>query len=137
VGESHRHQVEEKPAQLRLRRHELCARAEIGEELLDDLEEHGLLAPRSADWYDEDALAVAEVAGQLAEYGIAARHLRAYRVAADREAGLFAQLIAPLLHQQDPTARARAAEAVRELTVLSQRLHAALLRSGLNDALGG
>lgn len=130
----------------RLRRAELLDRAGISEELLTELERHGLLAPRAGDWYDADALTIAEVAGQLAEYGIQPRHLRPYRVAADREVGLFAQVIAPLLRQQaslrdtvdrrDLASRAQADDAMRELMLLSQRLHLALLRSGLNQTLG-
>ena len=64
------------------------------------------------------------------------RHLRPYRAAADREVGLFAQLVAPLAKQNDPAARARAAEAARELTGLAQQLQAALVRAGLRDVLG-
>lgn len=130
----------------RLRRAELIERARITEELLADLERHGLVSSRAGDWFDADALTVAEVAGQLVEYGLQARHLRSYRVAADREAGLFAQIVAPLLRQQaslrdgadrrDLASRARADETMRELLMLSQRLHLALLRSGLNQTLG-
>ena len=50
--------------------------------------------------------------------------------------GLFAQLLTPLARQNDPAARARAAETARELAGLSQRLHAALVRVGLRETLG-
>jgi hypothetical protein len=133
-------------ADAKLRREELCERAGVSPELLADLERHGLLAATNGDWFDADAVTVAEVAGRLAEYGIHARHLRPYRVAADREAGLFAQVVAPLLRQpsslrdtddrRDLVSRARADDALRELMLLSQRLHLALLRSGLNQTLG-
>jgi hypothetical protein len=76
------------------------------------------------------------VAG-LATYGLEPRHLRGFRSAADREVGLFAQLVAPLARQKDPAARARADELARELASLSQQLHAALVRVGLRSALGG
>ena len=122
--------------QTRLRRSELCSRAGVSEEMLADLEQHGLIAPRPGGVFDADALAVAEIAGLLAGYGIEARHLRPYKVAADREAGLFAQIVAPLLRQQAPGREARAHAAMHELMLLSQRLHLALLRSGLNDTLG-
>ncbi len=122
--------------QARLRRAELCERAGISDEALADLERHGLIAARAGGWFDADALTVAEVAGLLSGYGIEARHLRPYKVAADREAGLFAQIVAPLLRQQSPGPQARADAATRELLLLSQRLHLALLRSGLNDTLG-
>jgi DNA-binding transcriptional MerR regulator len=129
---------DEQPAapDARLRRSELCSRAGISDETLASLEQHGVIAPRAGGWFDADALAIAEVAGLLAAYGIEARHLRPYKVAADREAGLFAQIVTPLLRQQSPGREARADAAMRELLLLSQRLHLALLRSGLNDTLG-
>jgi DNA-binding transcriptional MerR regulator len=124
------------PARPPLTRAQLLERSGLADAALTDLEEHGLVRQRGGR-YDADALAVAEVAAQLAGYGLQARHLRAYRAAADREVGLFTQLVAPLARQSSPAARARAAEAVRELAALSQRLHAALVRDGLRDTLGG
>jgi DNA-binding transcriptional MerR regulator len=123
------------PVELRLTRDEVLDRAGLAEPLLAELEQHGLVRARHG-WYDADALAVARVAAQLAEYGLEPRHLRAYRAAADREVGLFTQLVAPLARQKTPAAQARAAETVRELAALSQQLHAALVRAGLRDTLG-
>lgn len=125
------------PADLpvRLDEAELCRRAGIGRDLLRDLGSHGLVTVSPGGWYDAEALAIAEIAGQFAAYGVQPRHLRAWRAAADREVGVVAQIVAPLLRQTDPAARARAQEAVRELTALSLRLHAALVRIGLNDSL--
>jgi DNA-binding transcriptional MerR regulator len=115
----------------RLSRTQLCARAGIDAQMLADLETHGLIGARPEGWFDGDALTVAEVAGRFAAYGLQPRHLRAYKVAADREAGLFAQVVAPLRRQQ-----ARADEVLGELMLLSQRMHQALLRQGLNETLG-
>lgn len=115
---------------------ELCVQADLKPEALKDLETHGLLAPDAAGHYDADALAVAQAAAAFAEYGIEARHLRAWRAAADREVGVYTALVAPLLRHRDPAEQARAAETVRELTALSQRLHAALVRQGLRNTLG-
>lgn len=123
------------PADIRLSRAELLDRSGLAEPVLAELEQHGLLRCRGAR-YDADALAVARVAAQLAEYGLEPRHLRAYRTAADREVGLFTQLVAPVARQNTPAARARAAETVRELAALSQLLHAALVRMGLRETLG-
>jgi DNA-binding transcriptional MerR regulator len=128
-------QAPPEPARLRLSRAELLARSGLAEPMLSDLEEHGLVRERGGH-YDADALTVARVAAQLAEYGLQARHLRGYRAAADREVGLFTQLVAPLARQPNPAARARAAETIRELAALSQQLHAALVREGLRDTLG-
>jgi DNA-binding transcriptional MerR regulator len=129
------------PGEVRLTRTELAERAGVTESELSDLEEHGLLpvrgGARGGGWYDADALTVVTVAAQLARYGVQPRHLRAYRAAADREVGFFTQLVAPQLRQSDPAARARAAEMVRELTGLAQRLQAALVRAGLRGTLGG
>jgi DNA-binding transcriptional MerR regulator len=126
------------PAQspARLTADQLCARSGLTAEQLRDLEQHGLVGTDAGGRYDADALAVAEVAAAFAEYGVHPRHLRAWRAAADREVGVFAALMAPLLRHPDPTTRAQAAETVRELTVLSRRLHAALVRVGLRDTLG-
>ena len=125
----------DEPAQLRLSRADLLTRSGLSEPLLAELERHGLVGPRHG-WYDADALDIARAAAQLAGYGLEPRHLRGYRAAADREVGLFTQLVAPLARQPTPAARARAAETVRELAALSQQLHAALVRAGLRETLG-
>jgi DNA-binding transcriptional MerR regulator len=122
--------------EVRLDRADLLARAGIDDALLADMREHGLVAPGAGGWYDADALAVAEAVRDLGRYGVQPRHLRGYRVAADREVGLFAQLVTPLARRSDPAARARAAQTLRELSALSQRLHAALVRAGLRETIG-
>jgi DNA-binding transcriptional MerR regulator len=119
-----------------LSRAELLARAGIDDDLLTDLETHGVVGCEPGGWYPAAAVDVAAAAGALAEFGLEARHLRAYRVAADRDVGLFAQLVAPMARGSGPDARARADEAVRELCALTQRLHAALVRIGLDQTLG-
>ena len=80
-------------------------RADDGE--LAELEDAGLVIARTPGWYDADALIIATVAAHLAALGIGARHLRAYRAAADREVGLFAALVAPLAKSSSPAAHAR------------------------------
>ncbi|MFF5216159.1 MerR family transcriptional regulator [Micromonospora sp. NPDC000442] len=123
-------------AQVRLDRAELVARSGLDESTLGELERLGLVVSDPPGWYDGDALIIARAVAGLAGYGFQPRHLRGYRTAADREVGLFAQLVAPLVRQSDPAARARAAETARELVALSQQLHAALVRVGLRSTLG-
>jgi DNA-binding transcriptional MerR regulator len=123
-------------ARARFSRTEVLERSGLTDALLTELEATGLLGARAAGWYDGDALVVAEVAAALATHGLAPRHLRAYRAGADREVGMFAQLLAPLRRSSTPAARARADEAVQELTMLSQQLHGALVRIGLRESLG-
>jgi DNA-binding transcriptional MerR regulator len=126
----------EEPAELRLTREELMSRAGLDDALLRALEQHGLISVRNGGGYDADALEVASAAARLNEYGFEPRHLRAYRAAADREIGLFTQLVAPMMRQQSPAGRAKAADAVGELAALTQRVHAALVRAGLRETLG-
>lgn len=123
-------------SQVRLGRADLVARSGIDESTLVELERLGVLVPDPPGWYDADALIIASAVAGLAAYGLEPRHLRGYRTAADREVGLFAQLVAPLVRQSDPAARARAAETARELAALSEQLHAALVRVGLRSTLG-
>jgi DNA-binding transcriptional MerR regulator len=123
-------------ARMRFSRTEVLGRSGLTDAMLTELEATGLLGSRANGWFDGDAVVVAEVAGALATYGLAPRHLRAYRAGADREVGMFAQLLAPLQRSSMPAAQARAAEVVGELTMLSQQLHAALVRIGLRDVLG-
>src|SRR3712207_4843390 len=78
---------------------------------------------------------VAKTVAEMARFGIESRHLRPFKSAADREIGLFEQVVSPLVRQRNPEARARADEAVRELAALSIRLHSALVRAGLKPGL--
>ena len=123
-------------SEVRLGRADLVARSGLDESTLGELERLGVLVSDPPGWYDADALIIAQAVAGLAAYGLEPRHLRGYRTAADREIGLFAQLVAPLARQSDPAARARAAETARELVALSQQLHAALVRVGLRSTLG-
>jgi hypothetical protein len=72
----------------------------------------------------------------MARFGLEGRHLRAFRTAADREIGLFTQVVGPISRQRGPEAKSRAQETVRELASLSIRLHAALVQIGLRDVTG-
>ena len=72
---------------------------------LTELERFGLVESRTlgdTSYYDEDALLVATLAAGFLGHGVEARHLRMYKVAAEREAGMFEQLVMPLLKQRNP-----------------------------------
>ncbi|HTT88675.1 MAG TPA: MerR family transcriptional regulator [Acidimicrobiales bacterium] len=84
-----------------------------------------------ARYYTQEAATVTRLAAAFARHGVEARHLRAYKGAADREAGLVEQVIMPLIRQRNPEAREAAAQAVEELSTLGGELRAALLRSAL------
>jgi DNA-binding transcriptional MerR regulator len=119
---------------------ELASATGLEEDDLRDLERFGLLAPRrvgSSVYYDEDALLVANLAAGFMRYGVEARHLRMYKVAGEREAGFFEQVIMPMLKQRNPQARRQATETLAELSRLGQSLRAAMLRLALRQYLEG
>ena len=116
---------------LRLTRNELLAVSNLIDEQLTEIESYGLISIRGRH-YDNDALDVAKTVAEISAFGIGARHLRAFKSAADREIGLVEQVTTPLLRQKSSDAKARAEEVERELVTLSIRLHAALVRAGLH-----
>ena len=116
---------------LRLTRAELLSASNLTEDQLVEIESYGLITIR-ARHYDSDALAVAKAVAEISAFGIGARHLRAFKTAADREIGLVEQVTTPLLRQKSTEAKARAEEVERELASLSIRLHASLVRAGLH-----
>ena len=119
---------------VRLSRKELLKIAEISEDLLTELEQFGLVTPRTGTGhYDTDALVIATTARELADFGFEPRHLRAFKTSADREVGLVEQVIAPQKRGRDASARARAQDTVSEIAALSVRLHATLVKAGLRS----
>ena len=104
---------------------ELCERAGIDARLARELEEFGLLAPRTQAGekrYSELEADIAHACGRLAHYGIAPRHLRAFRTAADREAGLIEQVAGPALRARSPERRRAGMEDLEELGELAAEL---------------
>jgi len=123
------------PATMRLTEQELLNTAGLRVEQLRELEQYGLITRRAGGHYDDDALAVASVVGEMARFGIEGRHLRGFKSAADREVGLFEQIVGPMVKQRGGDGRAKAEETVRELAALSVRLHSALVQIGLRDVV--
>jgi hypothetical protein len=104
---------------------ELCDRAGVDAALVRELEDYSLLSPRlagGAKRYPESDADVALACGGLARYGIAPRHLRAFRTSADREAGLLEQLVAPALRARSPERRRSALEDLEALADLAREL---------------
>jgi DNA-binding transcriptional MerR regulator len=118
---------------LRLTRTELLAASNLTNEQLTEIESYGLITIRGRH-YDSDGLSVAKAVAEISAFGIGARHLRAFKNAADREIGLVEQITTPLLRQKGSESKARAEEVERELASLSIRLHASLVRAGLHRA---
>jgi DNA-binding transcriptional MerR regulator len=119
---------------VRLSRKELLESSGLDDALLGQLEGYGLVAKRGSH-YDADSLSVASTVAEMAAFGIEPRHLRTFKVAADREVGLVEQVVTPLLRQRDPESAQRAEDTIRQLSALSVRLHASLVKAGLNSEL--
>ena len=104
---------------------ELCNRAAISPELARELEDFGLVEPRVHEGekrYTEADAEIALACGKLSRYGIDPRHLRTFRTAADREAALLEQLVAPALRSRNPERRKAGMEDLQELAGLAQEL---------------
>jgi DNA-binding transcriptional MerR regulator len=104
---------------------ELCERAAITPELARELEEFGLLQSRregSDRLYQAGDVDIAVACAKLSRYGISARHLRSFRTAADREAGLLHQLVAPALRSRNPERRETGVQELQTLAELAQEL---------------
>lgn len=125
-----------KPASsVRVSRAELLEQSGLSEEMLSSLEQYGVITAERNGQFDADAFEIASAVAALAEYGLEARHLRSFRTQADREIGLFAQVVTPLMRHKTPESRGKAEETIRDLAALSVRLHATLVRSGLRRQL--
>jgi DNA-binding transcriptional MerR regulator len=104
---------------------DLCERAGIDARLARELEDFGLLAPRNEAGqkrFTELDADIALACGRLAQYGIAPRHLRSFRTAADREAGLIEQVVGPALRSRNPERRRSGAEDLEALGTLVAEL---------------
>jgi len=113
---------------------ELCAMSGLDRAQLADLQSYGVVATSRDDGpFDDDDVEIATVCKRLLEAGLEARHLRGWRVAADREVGLLEQLIQPLLRQRNPQARAEAVGTLAELEAVGGRLRAAMVRASLRQ----
>ena len=115
---------------------ELCSMSGLTAGQLAELISYGVLASDSvsgASTYNDDALAIATNAKRFLDAGVDARHLRGWRVAAEREAGLLDQLVQPLLRQRNPEARAQAIQQLIELEAVGGRLRSAMMREALRS----
>ena len=119
---------------------ELAAASGLTADEVDDLHRFGLIVSRpigAADLYEGEALQVARLAAEFVGRGIEIRHLKMYRISAEREAGFYEQVVSPLAGHRDPATRVRARDEVRDLVRLGAELKASLLRRSLRDQLGG
>ncbi|HEX5881128.1 MAG TPA: MerR family transcriptional regulator [Actinomycetota bacterium] len=124
------------PSDAQFTRDELCRAAGASVDQLLELESFGLVSARGSGergaWYGGDDLVLLRLARELADYGLEARHLRMYKLFAEREAALFEQVVAPLVRQRNPEARARARDTIDALAQLGGRMRDLALRSAVH-----
>ncbi|MCX4524687.1 MULTISPECIES: MerR family transcriptional regulator [unclassified Streptomyces] len=125
----------ERATTARVGRGELLAAAEVDEVQLAEWESYGLLGEAPDGGFDAEAVTVARLIADLGRFGLEPRHLRAMKAAADREAGLVEQVVAPLRRHRNPQTRAHAEATLKELAGLSVRLHEALVQTALGVRL--
>jgi DNA-binding transcriptional MerR regulator len=119
---------------------ELRERAGIAPERARELEEFGLLEPRVESGqrlYSETDAEVAAACETLSRYGIAPRHVRAFRTAADRESALLEALVAPALRSRNPERRRAGIEDLQALAEAAQELSQLLFWRNVRRLAGG
>ena len=116
---------------------ELCERSGATPELAKELEDFGLLVPRTEGGqklYLESDADVAAACVQLQRFGIDPRHLRTFRTSADRAAALIDQLVAPALRSRNAERRASGMQDLQLLSELAQELSKLLFWRNVRDS---
>ena len=103
--------------EVRLSRGELLEASGLDDALLTQLEGFGLITKRGCALRRRGRSPWRSTVAEMAAFGIEPRHLRTFKVAADREVGLVEQVVTPLLRQRDPEGQQRADDAIRQLAV--------------------
>jgi DNA-binding transcriptional MerR regulator len=110
---------------------ELCDRAGITVDRARELEEFGLLESRLEDGqrlYAESEADIAAACEALAQFGIGARNLRAFRTAANRESSLLEAVFGPAVRSRSAERRQAALGDLQRLAQNAQELADLLLR---------
>ena len=110
-------------------REEVLAEAGSTAELLGDAVANGLMPATEA--YDESDVATLRALVDLRTSGIEPRHLRAMRIAVERELELVANALLPVRRRPDAASRQRADERAAELAARIETVRATLVRRAL------
>jgi DNA-binding transcriptional MerR regulator len=120
---------------------ELARSSGLSRRQINEFVDQGVLAPMplpgGKEVFRDDDLAIARAGYRLLSRGLETRHVRALRLAADRETDLLAQLVAPLLRHRNPDNRRRAAEILADTAQAGSELQEGIVRSRLRRLLEG
>ena len=118
---------------------ELASASGLSQSEIMELQKFGLIEPLNDGalrHYGSEALIVAKVAAGFLAHGVEPRHLRAYKSAAEREAGLMEQRIMPMVMQRTAQSRKQSQDTLAELINLGSELRLSLLRCALANHTG-
>lgn len=123
----------------RLTAEQLAEAADAEVALVHELTDAGLVGTDAGGKFPSGSVEVVRAALELAAHGVQTRHLRTVRSAAERQIDLVEAIVAPVRsHRTGPGSagsRAKAQTLAGEVSDSFVRLHAALLRAGV-DRLG-
>ncbi len=105
---------------------DLIAETAITPALIADAQEVGLL---SSEPFSVSDVEIAKSVVQLHRFGIAPRHLRGLKAAADREIGIIEGVVAPILAKNETGSRSRAAHFAEDIESQFASIRAAIVRS--------
>ena len=115
---------------------QLLSAADADGSFVRELEEYQLLDGRrrgGATPYSRTDVDIVIICQRLARYGVAARHLKAFRSAVGREAGLLEQILAPSLRSSNADRREAGLQELEQLAELTSQLAHLLLVRDLRD----
>ncbi|MDE0066625.1 MAG: MerR family transcriptional regulator [Acidimicrobiaceae bacterium] len=116
---------------------ELAATAKIEVGTVRELDRLGLIVsigrPGSAA-YAPEAVEVAEIAAVFGEHGLEPRHMRMFKVSAERQAGALEQIFSSRLAKGGRSEQ-RARKELKELVRLGEALQRSILRRSFGDSL--
>jgi DNA-binding transcriptional MerR regulator len=115
---------------------QLLAATDADPAFVRELEEFQLIerhASESGSPYSRTDVEIVIICQRLARYGVAARHLKAFRSAVEREAGLLEQIMTPALRSHNPERREAGLQELEALAELTSQLAHLLLVRDLRD----
>lgn len=108
---------------------EMIAETAISDDLLQQAQQVQLLGQEP---FETSEVEIARALVHLQRFGIAPRHLRGLKAAADREIGVIEGVIAPVLRKNDTGARSRAAHYAAEIENQFAAIRGELIRAVIN-----
>ena len=117
---------------------EIAEQADLSLVQVEDLTTYGLLNPTSIRGQQIFCIAdleLATLAKEFARFGLEARHLKMYKVSAEREASFLEQVILPILANKSQKSRNRAEAALTQLGEIGAQFRTLLLERAIEKIL--